>query len=215
MNSQSKLNSKLWHVSDISLGVLGLLMPGMIWLGGLSIFDIPLQPSVSDYYHTPIGPFHVAALLAFAAYFAVRPWATRHGRIIGVLIGLFSAIAAIVPVPQCHETGGMIARAQDLSGLVHLTFAFLLLCTFAYLTLFCFGKPIGTGNPADGNRRNLHRLLGVIMLVCSVLIGKIGLSGDTCHSAVTANSDVFWLEAAALSAFWLSWIIENLDVRRR
>ncbi len=175
-------SSRTWFVLDIGLGALGVIMPYAVWLGGQWIFDIPLQPSISDYYHTAIGTFHVGALLVFAVYFMFRPWATKQSRIAGVLIGLFTAGAALVPVPQCLETAGTIARAQDISGLVHLLFAFLLLCTFAYLTFFRFGRPATDPELVAGRIRNVHRMLGTIMLFCSLLIGAIGLSGDTCHS---------------------------------
>lgn len=203
-----------WFIPDIGLGVLGILMPCAIWQGGLWIFGIPLQPSISDYYHTPIGSLHVGALLTFAVYFVVRPWSTKKSRIAGVLIGLFTAGAALVPVPQCLETAGSMVRAQEISGLIHLLFAFLLLCTFAYLTFFRFGMSADDPELVAGRIRNVHRMLGTVMLFCSLLIGAIGLSGDTCHSDESTSSDVFWLEAAALSAFWLSWLIECLWVRR-
>lgn len=203
-----------WFVPDIGLGVLGLFMPYAVWLGGQWVYDIPLQPSISDYYHTSVGTFHVGALLAFAVYFMVRPWTTKQSRVTGILIGLFTAGAALVPVPQCLETAGSIARAQSVSGLVHLLFAFLLLCTFAYLTFFRFGPSATDPELVAGRIHNVHRMLGTTMLFCSLLIGAIGLSGETCHSPEAANSNVFWLEAAALSAFWLSWLIECLWARR-
>lgn len=210
MPAAARSSNKVWFVSDVILGVLGLAMPLIVWIGGGLLFDVELQPSLSDYYHTPIGPIHVGALLAFAVYFIIRPWPSAKGRIAGMLIGVFTAGAALIPVAPCRMIGDAVVREPDLASLLHLIAAFLLLATFAYLMFFRFGRN-GAGS---GSGQLIHQSLGVIMVMCSFAIVGFGLFGETCHTAYSRNSEVFWLEGAGLSAFWISWLIDCLGRRR-
>lgn len=210
MPTNSPQNRTGWFVTDILLGVLGLSMPLIVWLLGTRVFGTGLQPSLSDYYHTPLGGLHVGAFLVFAVYFTARPWPTLTDHAAGLAVGVFTAGAALIPVSPCVAVGDSFAREADLSSLLHLISAFFLLATFAYLMFFRFGK----NRVHSRQSRVFHRTLAVVMLMCSTAIAGFGLFGETCHTAQSTNSEVFWLEAIALSTFWISWLVECLEGRK-
>lgn len=52
----------------IGIGVIALAFPLILWWAGLAISDIPLQGSMSHYYHTPMRPVFVGVLFAIGVF---------------------------------------------------------------------------------------------------------------------------------------------------
>ena len=73
MNSDPKLDNGSLVISYLTLrttvGVLGILLPFLVSLGALLIFQTPLQDSISAYYYTGTRGVFVGTLWALGFFF--------------------------------------------------------------------------------------------------------------------------------------------------
>ena len=52
----------------VGIGVMALLLPLLLWIGGKVLFGLPLQSSLSAYYHTDMGNVFVGVLFTIGTF---------------------------------------------------------------------------------------------------------------------------------------------------
>jgi hypothetical protein len=187
-----------------SIGVLGLLLPFILPIGALLIFGISeLQPSVSHYYHTPMGDVFVGCLCAFGVFLFAYKGHEAGDDIAGDFAGFFAIGVALFPTApeNASPTAAII-------GNIHFFFAAAFFLTLAGFSFLLFTK---TDSPnamtARKKFRNvIYRTCGIIILAAIVLIVLVKLFGP---ASWDAWKPVFWLEGAAIVAFGISWLVKG------
>ena len=182
------------------VGALGVGLPVALAVLGFFMFErLHVLDSISDYYHFRTRDIFVGVLFVLAWFlFAYKGYEETDDRA-GDWAWLFALGVALFPTG--HHGWQGVAHPWSAAGL------FLVL---AYFSLFLFTKSdVPEESQGDGKRkRNLvYKICGVAMLV---FIATIALSYLLLSDATRADTNiVFWMEAAALWAFGISWFVKG------
>ena len=98
---------------------------------------------------------------------------------------------------------------DKLIGAVHLSFAALLFLTLAYFSIVLFTKTASGKNPTPQKRKRntVYRISGYAILACILLIALVSL--PSIQPLVARLAPKFWLEAVAIVAFGVSWLVKG------
>ena len=187
------------------IGILGFTLPFLLALGGWAIFDTGLQRSMSAYYHTGMGDVFVGILFALGFFLLSYKGYERRDDLVGDLGFVFALGVALFPTTPTGTHGG-----TDLIGYIHLACAGLFFGTLIYFALFLFTKS-APDQPVTRKKRHrnlVYRTCGYAMLLCILLIGVYNIA-DGDESSLARINPVFWLEAIAVAAFGISWLIKG------
>lgn len=177
----------------LMLGIIAFLMPWLV----TSIAQSPL-PSISASYFTEARDYFVGLLfvvgglmLAYNGHTSTEAWASKAAAIAALLIALY---------PTAKDS-----CESSMTSTVHGAAAVAL---FAILTYFCFG-PFRRNTKGQGGKKGvrakLYFLCGSVMAAALVT----GLAGQwllACELVARLNL-IFWVEAVALTAFGVAWIV--------
>ena len=187
-------------------GILGVLLPFVMVLGGFIFFQETVQKSISSYYYTGMRDVFVGILCAMGVFLISYHGYGRVDSIAGKLGGLFALGIAFFPTtPEAHASS-----TARIIGMVHYASAALFFLTIAYFSLFLFTKTNPEKEPTlrKKQRNMVYRISGWTILVCLALIAINGFSGD--GSVIPEEfHPVFWLETIANLAFGISWIVKG------
>lgn len=187
------------------IGILGFMLPGTLFLGGLLVFGTGLQSSMSAYYHTGMRDVFVGTLCAIGVFLLSYRGLERRDDIAGNLACLFAVGLALFPTAVDGATG-----VAAVIGKVHFIFAAAFFLTLIYfcLRLFTQTNPDRLPTPRKLARNRIYRTCGYLMLACLVLIAALKLAPGT-DAWVRDTRAVFWLESAAIVAFGVSWLVKG------
>jgi len=182
------------------VGALGMALPVVVAVWGLALGS-PLLPSISDYYGLQTRDAFVGILFTVACFMFTYHGPNRKDNIAGNWACLFALGVALFP-----DSGTKLEQT------VHYASAAALFLVLAYFSL-CLFTLSGPEQTAAKRRRNqVYRVCGVAMLACIGLIAvyKLLLAG----TPIDRLKPVFWLEAAALWAFGISWAVKGEVILR-
>lgn len=197
------------HRHRVVIGVLGAALPVLVgvigWLRPVDpTLSVPLS-SISAYYYSGAVAVFAGILACLAVYFITyggydNPdrWKDRLAALTAAAgatcVALFPTDAPSKPLALPWWTKGL--------GIVHFISAGALFAAFIFFALVLFPKSAKSGEqlPRDKELRNLtYRACGVVMLVCVVWAGVRAMQ----------RKEIFWLEAVALEAFAVSWLVKG------
>ena len=211
------------------IGWLGIFFPFVLIFSSRICQEVPvpLQTSISAYYHTCIQDVFVSVLAAIGVFLiAYRGYSNELDNSLTNLCGFFAIGVALFPVDQ--------GNFPTWTGRLHLAFAcgFFLVLIVLCFHVFTKGKGTADRKKLSGwrirqflwkltnldldltNRRGkklrnmTYRLAGSAMAICLISIVGIFIFDNSCGSSL-----VFWLESAALEAFGIAWIIKGKAIR--
>ncbi|MCP3962946.1 MAG: DUF998 domain-containing protein [bacterium] len=188
------------------IGILGTLLPFLLFFGALIIFGTGIQDSISAYYHTDMGDVLVGVLFAMGffllSYRGYKPVDNKFGN----LGFVFALGVALFPTPPESPS-----RLDVFIGYAHFAFAGLFFLTLIYFSLCLFTKthPNRPPTPMKLKRNRVYWACGYTMLLCIVLIVVFYVLPAGVRSIIAAHSPVFWLEAIAIVAFGISWLTKG------
>ena len=182
------------------VGALGMALPVVVAVWGLALGS-PLLPSISDYYTLETRDAFVGILFTVAWFMFTYHGPDRKDNIAGNGACLFALGVALFP-----DSGTKLDQA------VHYGSAAALFLVLAYFSLCLFTLSGPEPTAAKRRRNRVYRVCGVAMLVSIALIGvyKLLLAGGP----LDRFKPVFWLEAAALWAFGISWAVKGEAILR-
>ncbi|MGQ0814088.1 MAG: DUF998 domain-containing protein [Gemmatimonadota bacterium] len=188
-----------------AIGIIGTALPFVLAFGGMLLLQrADLEPSISAYYHTKVmGDVFVGALCAIGVFLWSYRGYDERDNFAGNVASIFAIGVALFP------TTPALATASDVViGRFHYVSAAGLFLTLAYFCLVLFGKT-NTPNPTPKKlqRNRVYLLCGSTILTCIALIGILALMPDS--APIKRYSPVFWLEAAAIVAFGVSWLTKG------
>jgi hypothetical protein len=189
-----------------TVGVLGILLPIVLSIGGMIIFHLHLQSSLSSYYYTGMRDVLIGTLWSIGFFlFAYRGYELED-EIAGRLACVFAVGVSLFPTaPDCTD-----CLYSHFAATAHGIFAALLFLTLSYFSLVLFTKTDPTKHPTREKlqRNAVYRVCGYIMLGCIVLT-PLSLYVEPFKTVLERFKPVFWLEAIAIFAFGISWFTKG------
>ena len=190
-----------------TIGILGALLPFVLYFGAAIIFQTGMRASISRYYHTDMRNVFVGVLFVIGFFLFSYKGYERCDDIAGDLGCIFALGTALFPVaPDIPASGD--ARVI---GYIHYFFASAFFLTISYFSLVLFTKKDKEIPPTRRKlqRNKVYKVCGYTMIVCLVLIAIYSFLPDKVSSPMEACNPVFWLEAVAVVAFGISWLIKG------
>lgn len=185
-----------------SIGIIGIALPFVLFLGALLIFQTGLQSSISYYYHTDMRDVLVGTLVA-AGVFLFSYKGYPGDAIYGKLASIFAIGLALFP---CRPSGA-VSDAARIIGYFHLFFTVAFFLTLIYFSYFLFTKSDQTVLPKKKRQRNIvYRVCGILMALC-----LLGIVFSFFFPGLMAwlGSPIFWFETGAIWAFGVSWFTKG------
>jgi hypothetical protein len=188
-----------------AVGVIGIALPFVLALGKV-LFDGPgIESSISSYYYTAMRDVFVGSLCAIAVFLMSYKGYERKDDIAGDLAFIFAIGVALFPTaPDLNPT----SREKLIGGLHH-SFAALFFLTLAYFSLILFRKTDPSRRPTRRKemRNVVYTVCGYTILASLALIALVALLPD--DIPLKTLDPVFWLEAVAVVAFGVSWLVKG------
>lgn len=195
-----------------TVGVLGTALPFLISLGGLIVFKIGLQNSISAYYYTGMRDVFVGILWAIGIFLFAYKGYDRVDNITGNLACLFAVGITLFPTTP-EGTDIIVSTHARIIGYVHMGFAALFFGTLSYFSLVLFTKTHqNSASPMTARkqqRNTVYVVCGYIMLVCIVLMSIYSFLPGKSVAFLSSAHPIYWLEALAIVAFGVSWLIKG------
>lgn len=189
-----------YHTLRAALGGIALAFPIVLVVGGY-LNDVPLQGSMSAYYHTPVRDAFVgmlvtvgAALLLYKGFSRSENWALNIGGVLAILV-------ALVPA----------SRDQADRWGVHGVAAVLFFVALAYVAVFRSGDTLEliTSQQRAKYYRSIYKTLGAAMLIAPATAAFLV---SAWQYDLTNRSVTFFTEVAGIYAFGLYWIVKSQEI---
>jgi hypothetical protein len=186
------------------IGLLGIALPIVLFLGGLWPFHTGLRPSLSDYYHTGMRDVFVGTLWAIGVFMVSYRGFDKRDDIAGNLACFFAVGLSIFPVAPVNPTS-----TEKIVGHLHFIFAAAFFLTLVYFSLFLFTLTDKKAEPTPEKlkRNHVYRTCGWVMLVCvaGIAVFKMLFADEW----VRDHKVVFVLETIAIVTFGVSWLVKG------
>jgi len=192
----------------VTVGLLGMLMPLILYLGGRVIFGKVLQESISAYYHTGMRDVMVGILFSLGVFLFSYKGYGRADDIAGNFACFFAIGTALFPTLRSGET----REIYKLISIVHHIFAASFLLTLTYFCLVLFTK--SKHKPDDMSdmkklRNKIYRICGGVMLLSILLIAVYFAAFGAEGRFLGITNPIYWLETVAIFAFGFSWFVKS------
>ncbi|HUI10839.1 MAG TPA: DUF998 domain-containing protein [Bacteroidota bacterium] len=193
------------------IGILGILLPFIVVLGGLTDGEPYLQGSISGYYYTHMRDLLVGILSGVALFLLSYRGYEAIDDIVANLSGVFAL--GMVFFPTAMYSGsvvkvGVFLIADNASEKVHLAFGTLFFVALSYNSLFLFTRRHPGVMGREKRRRNvIYRACGIVMLLSILCIAlyTLFLRG----TSIGEMNPVLIFESIALLAFGVSWLVKG------
>ena len=202
-----------------AIGILGLLLPFIMMLGG-GLANIPPRQSISDYYYTNMGSVFSGILCAVATFLFTYKGYDNDKRLLSILTdnsvtNVAAICAVLVAFFPCGEIYTPIASnlgiTQQTVNTIHYASAGTLFAFLGIMSFFFFTATANQTDPSQASvpmtpekktRNKIYRTCGLVMwiTVVSIPVGRVLL----CIPYYTLIG-----EAICLLTFGFSWIIKG------
>ncbi len=198
------------------IGVLGILLPLIVVVGGLIQHEPIIQHSISGYYYTNMRDFFVGLLsgvalflISYKGYEKIDDFTTKMSGVCALGMILFPTAMYSEHVIRV----GILQMDNHVSEFIHLFFSALFFLSLSYNSIFLFTRRHPGVMGREKKRRNvIYRVCGIIMLLSIVCISvyTYALKGTW----VSQFYPVLLLESIGLFAFGVSWIVKGNTLLR-
>lgn len=201
------------------LGYLGAMLPLSLLLYAYGSGQ-GLQPSISDFYYTPMGDILVGILCAIGVFFLCYrgfdklPHETLSDRQVSVVAGFAALGVALFPVrranypPDCPTADCLLFGSTLHPDAYHYASAavfFICLALFC-LVLFTRGDRTDQGRIIWTPRNRLYVACGAVIVVAMLAMIPYLLGSETTRATLAGHHHLFWCETAGILAFAVSWL---------
>tara|TARA_B100000809_G_C14944697_1_gene461723 strand:+ start:68 stop:850 length:783 start_codon:yes stop_codon:yes gene_type:complete len=227
INLDYKKEDDIWLQNSKTLrkviGVLGMALPILLIIITFLFFDLakPIE-SISHYYYTRAGTVFTVILSVIAIFLIVYSGKESKDFYISTLAGVFALFVVFFPTgnlsAECCDTlksysvtyinGNTSAGFRET---FHLVSAALFLLLLAYMSYFIFTK----SNKQKGHRGKKKITRNRIFRVCagliitSLIIILLGLTGIISDAIYNGNQLTFWMETVAIESFGFAWLVKG------
>jgi hypothetical protein len=195
------------------IGILGVLLPFICILGGFLFAGLPVQESISAYYHTNMRDFFVGLISGVSLFLITYQGHEIIDNIVTSLSGLAGLGIAVFPCLYSTTSTrplGIFQLEPATSNTVHLICASAFFILLALNSLFLFTLTKSKKIPKTKNKRTrnfIYRVCGLSMLISLISLFFILFLAD--QEQVTQNSIILIFETIMLFAFGISWLVKG------
>lgn len=183
------------------IGILGIVLPLVMWLGEYLLCSARLQPTISDYYYTCMRDAFVGILWAIGVFMVCYRGTRVSDDVISTGAGLCAILVALFPTKpgtsspdRCIIPPWISSVAwQGVIGYLHHFFAALFFLAITCMALFLF-KNRGKHDWTNA----LYKFCGGTMLFCLLWMWF----GDV----------TFMKETMAVEAFGVAWLVNGIGM---
>lgn len=189
----------------VGVGVVGIALPWTLWIGGRIVAGLPLLPSMSAYYHSPMRDVFVGVLVAVSLFLHLyKGFSSAENRALD-LAGVFGVGVALFPT-------GAEPGVTTLTSTLHGTFAVIFFACIAYVAVFRASDTLSLIRDAAEARRfrDVYRALGVGMVVLPLAAVALSYLLDPGGG----RSAIFFVEAAAVTVFAAYWLVKSGEMKQ-
>jgi len=193
------------------VGLIGILLPfALVIIHMLLVKQVVLLGSVSGYYYTDVRGVLVGSLCAIGVFlFAYRGYDNwdniNWDNVLTNAAGVFAIGVALFPTAPVNPS----AHARDISY-VHLTCAGLLFAALAVISFWLFTRTDQVKGRRTNKRKKIRDLIyrgcGIVIALCLALVPIESL---VIGAPIQGIHPLFWLEAIAVVAFGISWLVKG------
>lgn len=200
----------------VLVGVLGVLLPALLWLFLLidSGLTSPL-PSISHYYFTRANPVFIIVVSLLGVFLLIYRFKDLSDFLLTSFAGIFALCLLLFPtgnlcttLTDCPRHVTTIIACNTFREVFHYVAAAIFLGCLAAMALFRFTKTGSEGNPTPRKllRNRIYRTCGWTMVAALLVI----FPGFKLIPAefYDANNITFWMETVAVEAFGVSWLVK-------
>jgi len=191
------------------MAVIALLFPPILLIGGIVIFGRAPQTSMSAYYHTEMQDVFVGVLCAIGAFlFLYKGFTWKED----IALNVAGVCAVGVALFAMDPKGDCAATASGFS--IHGCFATAFFLAISYVCVFLFSDGPSSGIPEKLRARyvTIAKLCGTVMLVCiAAALTYAFLLPSSARTFVCGLNAIFWIEAFAVWAFSVFWLVKSLE----
>ncbi|NRB50900.1 MAG: DUF998 domain-containing protein [Saprospiraceae bacterium] len=198
-----------------TIGYLGIGLPLILVAGSVVMANCwQVQPSISAYYHTVMRDVFVAIISMIAIFLFTYKGYDQYDKVSCKLASIFAMGVALFPTGieelEACAVNYELAASNRLIGQLHLFFACCFFLTISYISIGLFTKSNSKTLSITKQRRNrIYRLSGYLIIACLI---AIAIYWWVILDMFPGSKDlrlVFFLEAIALIAFGISWLIKG------
>ncbi len=198
-----------------SIGVLGMALPLICFLGGLLVMGLKLGPSISSYYYTNVRDAFEGILVCVGLFLITYRGYERIDDIVSTSTGVFGFGIALFPCfNNAVKNTGFLRLDIGTSNTLHIicagTFFFLL----AVNSIFIFTLTDGKKKPTRKKkiRNGIYIVSGLVIIACLILSGILHFAYG--QDYLDTKTWVFILETILLEAFGISWLVKGKTLFR-
>ena len=202
-----------------ALGWLGLAMP-VVLIGGTLALGLPLPPTLSDFYYTPLRDVFVGILVSQGVFLLTylghrQPAKLISDRNVSTVAGLGAIGVALFPNDTLDACSAAQIPSLDVAGTLHFVSATLFLTTTAVFCLVLFRRSDGvTPGPLKRRRNRIYLLCGLAIVAALALLGAyFALVDPERRCEIRALRPVLWLEVVTVLAFGFSWLVKGRGIQ--
>ena len=203
-----------YHRLRTALGLIGIALPVVLILGGL-LADQRIEPSISDFYHTVQRDIFVGSLCAIGVFLiCYRGYQLQSGELfddnwLATAAGVSAFGVALFPNEAPEDKLALLQEAGIMVGTSPIWHYASALIFFGCLAGFCFKF----ARTAKVRRRPIYLFCGwliiaMLLAIAAASAAKIYGSGPM-RDFVIWSKAVLWLEAIAVWAFGVSWLVKG------
>ncbi len=194
----------------LGMGVIALLFPLLLSIGGGVITGTEIQDSLSAYYHTPMRNAFVGGLFAIGPFLYLYKGFTSRENIALNLAGVLSIGIAIFPMEAPESVPFTYTNP-----LLHGTCAILFFVAIAYVCIRRSGDTLQLVPNLTVRKRYkwTYQVLGVLMVA---LPSSAALVLNVFHNAFGTKTNIFILgvEWAGVWVFAAYWVIKTIELHK-
>ena len=199
------------------IGYVGILLPLVCFLGGKLFANLPIQQSISFYYHTNVRDFFVGLLVGVSLLLITYKGYEVIDDIVSTITGIFGLGIVIFPCLLAKEVKcpiGFFQLKPDCSNILHIAcsvFFFGLLAVNSFFLFTLTDKKKEMSN--NKKKRNIiYKVCGILISI--TLIAMIIIVLTVNEQIVEEKRIVFVFETIMLVSFGVSWLVKGETILR-
>ncbi len=211
----------------LSLGIIAILLPLVLWLGGQAILGIPPQTSLSAYYHTDMRDVFVGCLFAvglslliYKGFSFSEDWLLNFAGvlIIGVAYFPMDPTTLFQCFPPCETPCTSYSSILDRTPDILIKIGIHGYCAVAFfiaignVCAFCSKRTLHLISDKRIRKSYLitYRILGIAMVALPLSVAALLQLSPHAGSDCTDRT-IFWIESLGVWVFAVFWLLKTYE----